>query len=315
MTAKILGIIFVFLAFAAIISGIYYWQTGMAFPPQFPIHQSATETFINTEKTFQVTYLNSYSVNGSQTNQSNYFNKNGTTIVTINIPQSTFPNTNFVEDYLTIAEGKNLAAADCDKYLSSSGKVVKLDKTEKINGNAFSKAEFSGAAAGNFYETKLYRIFHDKTCYEISLTLHTGNIGNYPTGSVIEVNKDEAWFKLDLILQTFKFSEQVSDINNNQDTDNTDPTDGTLSGHVTIASPAPDIYDLTQVIVYTADRSKIVTKASLNSTGDYEVSIPSGNYYVTYSSINTLIQPPMKKITVIMDETTTADFTIDSNTK
>lgn len=76
-----------------------------------------------------------------------------------------------------------------------------------INGALFYKDSAIGAAAGNFYDSRIYRIIQGLRCFEITMTIHTSNIGNYSTElGIKEVNTDPIWAELNQILNTFKFT-------------------------------------------------------------------------------------------------------------
>lgn len=68
MKHKILGIIFLVLAAAAIVSGIYYWQTANQTFAPLPIHKDATanwKTYTNTQYGFELKYPSEGKVVGS----------------------------------------------------------------------------------------------------------------------------------------------------------------------------------------------------------------------------------------------------------
>jgi hypothetical protein len=75
-----------------------------------------------------------------------------------------------------------------------------------INGNTFYFAESSEGAAGNLYESRYFRTYHGTTCIEVAETIHTTNVGNYPQGTVKEIDRAPVWQTLDSILATFTFN-------------------------------------------------------------------------------------------------------------
>lgn len=58
--------------------------------------------------------------------------------------------------------------------------------TTTINGSVFSASTSTDAAAGNVYESAVFRTVHDGRCLEIVELLHWGNIANFPEGEVVE---------------------------------------------------------------------------------------------------------------------------------
>ena len=129
-------------------------------------------------------------------------------IVQLSIPKSAYPGTNFSDAGFTVS----------DQFTSSLNACLALQPTalelrmpfsansaKVINGTTFYAAKGSGAAAGNLYESNVYRAWHNQDCIEVSETLHTGNIGNFPAGTVTEVDHNAVFNRLDQVLNTFKF--------------------------------------------------------------------------------------------------------------
>ncbi|MFA6533701.1 MAG: hypothetical protein WCT37_00850 [Patescibacteria group bacterium] len=103
------------------------------------------------------------------------------------LPESMFAGTNLGEAVFAVGVDSDPAVvSDC----------LKLNQIENqglgpvtINGVSFEV--FSGAdpAAGNLYESKVYRAVYHGFCYEAVELLHSGNIGNYTLGAVSEFDK------------------------------------------------------------------------------------------------------------------------------
>jgi hypothetical protein len=247
---------------------------------------------------------------------SSYFSDHSAAEAAIIIPTKYFQKTNFSEAGLLISKKSKLSAVDCRKYANGASSTLDLTQSETVNGIPFAKAEFSGAAAGNLYETKLYRSFRNSTCYEISLTLHTTNIGNYPPGAVIEVEKTQAWKKLDDVLQTFKFTDQAASV-----TPGAPKAKGTIMGHVDIGpncpverigNPCPANYSSTRIVIYASDGRTVVTKTDLNAKGDYSVDLPTGDYEVDYERPGSMYAHDPQPITIVAGETIQVDFSLDT---
>jgi hypothetical protein len=126
-------------------------------------------------------------------------------IVQIQLPRSSYPQTNFGDAgvYVSAVYAKSLQ--DCLKLNLPEGSTGFGSDKVDINGADFYQTVGNGAGAGNFYESKIYRTYHNDFCVELGETLHTSNIGNYTPGTVTEVDKDAVWQKLDLVLKSFSF--------------------------------------------------------------------------------------------------------------
>jgi hypothetical protein len=129
----------------------------------------------------------------------------GTTEARVSFPRDAFQDkkTNYVEAFMDIASGNDQPSLD--SCLKDPRTKATLTKTETINGATFYAAEDTGAGAGNFYHSLLYRTIHNGRCYDIVLTVHTGNISNYPSGTVTEFDENRAYSILKEILGTFTF--------------------------------------------------------------------------------------------------------------
>ena len=112
---------------------------------------------------------------------------------------------------LLAEEGTNLS----EKYLDiaidgPSAHIGGLVSSEQVSlgGNLFMKEIRGGAAAGNIYDTESYLINYEGRKYNLSFTLHSGNIGNYdPSIRPKEFNKDQEKKVFNQILSTFRFIE------------------------------------------------------------------------------------------------------------
>jgi len=302
MKYKILGFSFIGLVILAAISLVYYREVKNSFTPyEYPIHkQNDIKTYSDVEGNFEFQYPKQFSIvpTNSESDQNYFPSPNEKQIVKVSVPSSVYVGTNFADSSIEIAEdGSVKNAADCKKYSNGSSNIQQTNKTETVNGMVFDKAEFSDAGAGNFYDTRLYRIFHDSICYEVGLTLHTTNIANYPPGTVVEVNKNEAWSKMVLVLNTFKFTDTAA-INQNayQTPSNSYPTPATgtgrLTGHFDVGPLCPVVqvgkacgsadYSKTKVLIYQGN--KLIKTVDVDSSGNYSVDLVAGNYNVSYQT-------------------------------
>ncbi len=203
---KVLGIAFLVVVFAAIVSVIYWWQTNRGFNMQPTYHPGQQKTtYHNEQYNFDLSYPKSYSIDNSGS-QENYFKTGGRTLTTISIPKDTFPNTNLTEANITYAVKEKSSVKDCAIYMTGGGETKTMKSTVKLEGYTYYTADFTGAAAGTAYHTKIYRALHNGVCFEANLTVGIANIGNYPPGTVSEVTEADVWNTLSSILLSFKLN-------------------------------------------------------------------------------------------------------------
>jgi hypothetical protein len=300
---RTLGRIFVILVFAAVVSVVYYWQVINAPTVQLPVNVGVPTllTYTNTDYLFEVKYNRQYKL-AEGTDRPHYFKTGGNIAATITVPETPYAKTNFGSADITFAAKTKSSEADCKTYLTSANATKTMTENFLLNKNIFYTVEFDGAAAGTHYKTKLYRVWRNPSCYEISMTVGLANIQNYdPKLQIKELTFDQIFPKLEAVANSFTFLEQA-------EIDDTAET-GHLLGN--LSANAPEAYDLTQIIVYTEDKTKIVAKEQLDNSGHYYIVLPIGTYYVTYTSVYNSFQPPMKKVVITANRDTIADFTID----
>ncbi len=130
--------------------------------------------------------------------------------VRLQLPQETYPGTNFGNADLGLSYVYVASLEDCLAYPSTNGSVTfDVGQSIEINGITYYTSESSGAAAGNRYDSKLFRTYQNDYCFSAAETLHTTNIGNYDPGTVTAVDEDAVWGRFDAILQTMSFTPPV----------------------------------------------------------------------------------------------------------
>lgn len=78
--------------------------------------------------------------------------------------------------------------------------------TVTINGQVFKKSsEYSRAAGGTATQVVAYRILHNESCWDITLTNETNSDWNNVNKNETNLLEESAWKELNQILSTFKF--------------------------------------------------------------------------------------------------------------
>jgi len=125
-------------------------------------------------------------------------------MVKVSFPDSARDNkTNYAEAYVVVSSSDSFQS--CTSFSDFPYLNNPQPETKVINGIEFKVEPVSDAGAGNLYTSHLYRTLHNGICYELSLTVHTGNIYNYPEGMVTEFDQSKAFNILEEIANTFQF--------------------------------------------------------------------------------------------------------------
>ncbi len=128
----------------------------------------------------------------------------GTLLVTMNVPRSYIPNTNFSEAKITYGRsGDPAAIGKCTEDSNPNG-FAPTDTT--LAGYPAKRYVMSDAGAGNRYDSVSYRGILDGDCYAIEYTIHSTNIGNYsPDQGIVEFDKAKLESELEAIIASTVF--------------------------------------------------------------------------------------------------------------
>ena len=117
------------------------------------------------------------------------------------VPASIQPGTNFADATFTVGASADPAAVSACLAGPQGAKAL----ATKLGEEPATKLTFSGAAAGNRYDTTSYRVVRHGQCYAIEYTIHYGAIENYPKGSVKELDEAALTASLDEVAHSFQF--------------------------------------------------------------------------------------------------------------
>jgi hypothetical protein len=173
-------------------------DTNTTNPPPPPASTPSMQTYNYAPYNFEFQYPAEFVF--TQPNYANLSEK----IVQVQLQQNAYPGTNFVDAAFAVSAQSTASQSVC-LALPAGESNSGFKDNQTVNGVVYSKATGSGAAAGNLYESRIYRVWRNNICFELTETLHTGNLGNYPP-NILAVDKGQVWQELDSILTTFKFN-------------------------------------------------------------------------------------------------------------
>ena len=187
---------FIFVVVAIlIVGGVYFW----IFPESLggllgskPAPSPVVEQPVDTRSTYASStlgltlhYPQSYTLNDSYAYDA-FGPKKLINGVKFTIPAEMATGTNLSSDsYVSVEWLPRAKSCTGDIYLKASVKARPVTD----GGVQYSLATSSGAAAGNIYEEWVYAIPASSPCTAVRYFIHSGNIGNYPAGTVREFDK------------------------------------------------------------------------------------------------------------------------------
>lgn len=130
----------------------------------------------------------------------------GVLALTLMVPQSFEPGTNFADAKLTVGYSSTTQAlADCYKPLMSGG-PAQATTTTTIGGITYMVTSGSDAGAGNLYDTTAYRTTHAGRCYSLDYTIHYTQLANYPASAgITQFDEAKVQTLMGNIVGTFTF--------------------------------------------------------------------------------------------------------------
>ena len=131
----------------------------------------------------------------------------GLKMFTVGIPAAFEPQTNLAG--ATLSVGKSSASAaitNCLQPEHDERPGMGYQATTTINGITFSITKFSGAGAGNLYDTTTYRTLRANACWSVEYTIHSTQLANWPAAYQLkQFDAKKLTDVLDLMVGTFKF--------------------------------------------------------------------------------------------------------------
>jgi hypothetical protein len=142
----------------------------------------------------------------------------GTSQVSVATPWDAFqsPKSNFGEAYMTVSVASGTAAlADCYNMPQGARGNAAATSTVTVNGRQFVSSATTGVGAGQIYDSRIYRTIFNNFCFEAALTVHTGNIGMSPPGTVVQFDESQAFGILNTIFASLNISSSTDFLHTN----------------------------------------------------------------------------------------------------
>ena len=205
--------------------GIWYWeahnnsvtqpssQSTTAETSSTAPSQSATQTtstYQNADYGISFEYPSNWIVkpgdtaNGDYGFYTQYDSNTISSLITVEIPPSLYPGTNFEGGYFNLSIGKQLKQNQCSALLPPFGPNNIPDKVIVIDGVTFTRYAAGGVAAGTDEYAENYTGYTNGTCYEFNLGDTTGNDIS-PTGTKMSGSANDIPV-LEGVLSSIKFT-------------------------------------------------------------------------------------------------------------
>jgi hypothetical protein len=138
---------------------------------------------------------------------SNFVQPGGVTVVTVEMPRDSYPDTDFTSAFLNVSVNRSLTSSECEQFalpvhLGTSDKQDEPAPPAKVKIGGSEFAEVEDLDATKQADAKYYHLFENRACYEFALGL--GTSGNGSEGGITPVDREQVFHTLEKILATVK---------------------------------------------------------------------------------------------------------------
>jgi hypothetical protein len=135
----------------------------------------------------------------------NFVQPGGVTVATVNIPEDSYPGTDFKSGFFSVNVNRSLSKQECSQFAfvdtrDADGEPLEADNVKVGSLDMQKTSEFSGDATKQA-EAQYFHRFENGACYEFVLGLGTAGYG---MKDVKAVDRDQVFGKLEKILETVK---------------------------------------------------------------------------------------------------------------
>ena len=135
--------------------------------------------------------------------QMNFLRPGGVAIAAVQLPENSYPGTDFTLGFFRVSVNSKLDASACDLFASTSPDQPAFPAPatkKKVGANEFVETEDAEAAMSKQASSSYYHIFRNHVCYEFELGLGTAGFG--AVDGLRQVEGDDVFRKLEAILAT-----------------------------------------------------------------------------------------------------------------
>ena len=135
----------------------------------------------------------------------NFVQPGGVAVATVNIPENSYPGTDFTTGFFNVNVNRSLSEQECSQFAfvdtrDPDGEPLEADKV-KIGSMELEKTSEFSADAMKQAEAQYFHRYENGACYEFVLGLGTAGFG---TKDITPVDRDQVFSRLEKILETVK---------------------------------------------------------------------------------------------------------------
>ncbi len=183
-------------------------------PKKVKKHRPANATYVNGTYGVSFSYPRKYSLQAgikkaeSETSmpvQANFLKPGAVEIASVDVPNDSYPDTDFSSALLNVSVNPGLSAEECARFVPS-GKDSEATKpvTIKLGANEFTEFEQMNGETGRQSDLKYFHLFKNSACYEFALDVDTSRKADE---DLAQADRGKIFQQLEKILTTARIKD------------------------------------------------------------------------------------------------------------
>jgi hypothetical protein len=183
-------------------------------PKKVKKHRPANATYVNGVYGVSFSYPRKYSLQSGNKNSDlassmpvpvNFLKPGATEIASVDMPDDSYPDTDFSSALLNVSVNSGMTAAECAQFVPA-GKDFEAAKavTVKLGANEFSELEQMNGETNRQSDLKYFHVFKNGACYEFALDVETSRKADE---DLAQVDRGKIFQQLEKILTTARIKD------------------------------------------------------------------------------------------------------------
>jgi hypothetical protein len=179
-------------------------------PKKMKKHRPANATYVNGTYGVSFSYPRKYSLTASNRNataplQTGFLKPGAAQIATVDMPDSSYPDTDFSAGLVNVSVNPALTAEECTQFAPIvEGKNGRKPVTIKLGGNEFTTFEQMSGEMSRQADLKYFHLFKNGACYEFALDVETSRKSDE---DLAQVDRGQVFKQLQKIVTSARIKE------------------------------------------------------------------------------------------------------------
>ena len=187
-------------------------------PKNVKKHRPANATYVNGTYGVSFSYPRKYSLQSGDKNssapvQANFLKPGAVQIASVDMPDSSYPNTDFSSALLNVSVNQGVTSEECGQFVPDSKNAETAKPTTvRLGMNEFTELERMNGEGNSQSDLKYFHLFKNGACYEFALAVETSR---KPDQELTQVDRGKIFRQLEKILTTARIKGIVPPVEEN----------------------------------------------------------------------------------------------------